>query len=385
LAALGRVLLLQQLTASEQRFRELAENIREIFWIIDPRSRTMLYVSPAYEEVVGRPVDSLPPETSALNRIIHPEDRGRVNLALDVLTRHEHEVEYRIVRPDGSVRWMHARGIPIRDEQGEVSRIVGIAEDVTTRRAGEVRQHFLAEASRILATSLDYKETLGNVARIAVPELADWCAIMLHENGGAIRPSEVAHIDADKTRLAWKLHEGFPSDPASAVRAYNVLRTGMPELVSQVADSNLEKLAESPEHLELLRELAPRSLMLLPLIARGRTLGMIWLAHSDSGRVYDADDLAVAEELARRAAAAIDNAFLHQDSKDARREAERRAQQETALREATAAVSSAFTTERSSSASQNELLKRPTRTARWLSASTARATKSKSQRLRASR
>jgi PAS domain S-box-containing protein len=344
-AALGRVLLLQQLTASEQRFRELAENIREIFWVIDPRSRTTLYVSPAYEEVVGRPLKSLPANTDALNRIVHPEDRGRIDLALDALTRHEHEVEYRIVRPDGSVRWMQSRGFPIRDEQGEVTRIVGIAEDITTRRAGEVRQRFLAEASRILATSLDYKETLGNVARIVVPELADWCALMLHENGGAMRPKEVAHVDAGKARLAWKFHEGFPSEPTAGVRAYNVLRSGMPELVSEFDDSLLEQLAESPEHLELLRELRPRSLMLVPLIARGRTLGMIWLAQSDSGRSYDADDLAVAEELARRAAAAIDNAFLHRDSKDARQEAERRAQGETALREATAAVSSAFTTE----------------------------------------
>jgi PAS domain S-box-containing protein len=344
-AALGRVLLLQQLTASEQRFRELAENIREIFWIIDPRTRTTLYVSPAYEEVAGRPVASLPSETDALNRILHPEDRGRVDVALDALTRHEHEVEYRILRPDGTVRWMHARGFPIRDEQGEVTRIVGIAEDITTRRAGEIRQQLLAEASRILATSLDYRETLGNVARVAVPELADWCAIILHENGDQIRPSEVAHVDADKAQLAWKFHDGFPCDPLARARAYKALRTGMPELVSEIDDSWFEKLAESPEHLELLRELDPRSLMLVPLIARGRALGMIWLAQSDSGRQYNTDDLAVAEELARRAAAAIDNAFLHQDSKEARQEAEQRAQQETALREATATVSSAFTTE----------------------------------------
>ena len=344
-AALGRVLLLQQLTDSEQRFRELAENIREIFWVIDPRARKLVYVSPGYEEVMGRPVEGLPAEMSALMKIVHSEDRGRLDLAIDALRQHESDVEYRIVRPDGSVRWIHARGFPIRDERGEISRIVGIAEDITTRRAGEVRQRFLAEASRILATSLDYQETLGNVARIAVPELADWCAIMLHENGRAIRPSEVAHVDADKTRLVYKVLNRFPSDAASVVRAYNVLRTGMPELVPQVSDSFLEKLAESPAHLKLLRELNPCSLMLVPLIARGRTLGMIWLAQSDSGRSYDADDLAVAEELARRAAAAIDNAFLHRDSKDARREAEQRALHETALREATADVSSAFTSE----------------------------------------
>src|SRR5262245_9607360 len=112
--ALSRVLLLQQLTASEQRFRELAENVREIFWVIDPRAQTVQYLSPAYEEVVGRPLESLPRETSALKQIVHPDDRGRVDLAIDALTRHEHEVEYRIVLPDGTVRWMHARGSPIR-------------------------------------------------------------------------------------------------------------------------------------------------------------------------------------------------------------------------------------------------------------------------------
>ncbi|MGH7469490.1 MAG: MHYT domain-containing protein [Longimicrobiales bacterium] len=344
-AALGRVLLLQQLTESEQRFRELAENIREIFWILDPRTRTTLYVSPAYEEVMGCPVGTLSRQTEAFLELVHPEDRGLVEVALDALTRHEHEVEYRIVRPDGGLRWINARGFPIRDEQGEISRIVGIAEDVTTRKAAEGRQRFLAEASRVLATSLDYKETLGNVARIAVPELADWCAIMLREDGKAVRTSEVTHVDANKTKLAWKFHERFPSDPGASVRAYQILGTGMPELVAEVTDSWLEQMAESPEQLDLMRALAPRSLMLVPLIARGRTLGLIWLAHAESGRLYNADDVAVAEELARRAAAAIDNALLHRDSKDARREAEGRAQQETALREATAAVSSAFTTE----------------------------------------
>ncbi len=196
-----------------------------------------------------------------------------------------------------------------------------------------------------LAFSLDYKETLGNVARIAVPEFADWCAISLRENGGALRTSEVAHADANKAKLAWKLHEGFPPDPGAPVRVYNVLRTGMAELVPEVTEEWFEKLAESPEHLDLRCTLRPRSPILVPLVARGRTLGMIWLANAESGRRYDPEDLAVAEELARRAAAAIDNALLHRENKDARHEAERRAQLETALREATATVSSAFTTE----------------------------------------
>ncbi|MGH7459999.1 MAG: MHYT domain-containing protein, partial [Longimicrobiales bacterium] len=344
-AALGRVLLQQRLTESERRFGELAENIREIFWVVDPRSRRILYVSPALDEVIGRPRESLKSDTNRFLDLVHAEDRGRVEVALDALTRQEHDVEYRVIRPDGDIRWIHARGLPIRDEHGETTRVVGIAEDITARKAAEERQRLLAEASRILAFSLDYKETLGNVARIAVPGLADWCAISLRDDAGALRISEVAHTDTGKVRLAWKFHEQFPPDPAAPVRLYNVLRTGIPDLISQVTESWLEKLAESPEQLELLRELGPQSLILVPLVARGRTLGMIWLAHVESGRRFGADDLAVAEELAGRAAGAIDNALLHRDSQNARTDAERRAQQESALREATAALSSAFTTE----------------------------------------
>ena len=158
--------------------------------------------------------------------LVHPEDRGVVEVALDALTRHEHEVEYRMVRPDGGVRWIHARGFPIRDQQGQISRIVGIAEDVTTRKAAEGRQRLLAEASRVLATSLDYQETLGNVARIAVPELADWCAIKLREDDREIRTGRSRPRDADRTKLARKFHQRFPSDPNASVRAYKVLAPG---------------------------------------------------------------------------------------------------------------------------------------------------------------
>lgn len=137
----------------------------------------------------------------------------------------------------------------------------------------------------------------------------------------------------------------------------------------------------------MLRALGPRSLIIVPLVARGRTIGMIWLAQAQSGRHYDADDLSFAEELARRAAASIDHSLLHRETKDARREAERRAQQETALRQATGAVSSAFTTEdvMSSSVLQNARSKRPTPTAHWCSASTLRTAKSRSRLWRVNR
>lgn len=305
-AALSRVLLLRQLTESERRFRELAENIREIFWVLDPRTRTLLYVSPAYEEVLGRPRVGLAEDTEAWLDAILPEDRSRVDMGVDAITRREHEFEYRLIRPDGEMRWMHARGFPIRDEQGVILRVVGLSEDITDRKSLEEHQRFLAEAGRMLAFSIDYEETLGNVARIAVPELADWCAICLREEGGALHVSEVAHVDLGKTRLAWKFHEAFPADPMAPVPLYDVFRTGMPELVHEVGESWMEQIAESAEHLAMLRALGPTSLIIVPLVARGRTIGMIWLARTEPGRHYDADDLSFAEELARRAAAAID-------------------------------------------------------------------------------
>lgn len=125
------------LRESEERFRQMAEHIREVFWLTDVRPHRLIYVSPAYEEVWGRPCDSLHEDDTSWRKSIHPEDRPRVMKAIETESQQgTYLAEYRIVRPDGSVRWILDRGFPIRNEAGEVYRVAGVAQDIT-----EIKQY----------------------------------------------------------------------------------------------------------------------------------------------------------------------------------------------------------------------------------------------------
>lgn len=154
----------KRLRESELHFRQLAENINEAFWIVDPNKREVLYVSPAYEGIWGRTCESLYQKPDSFLESVHPEDRKQVLAANERQRRGECcDGEYRIVRPDGSTRWIHDRAFPIIDEAGKVSRIVGIAEDVTERKRGEEQLRRLAAAVEQTADSIMITDTDGTI------------------------------------------------------------------------------------------------------------------------------------------------------------------------------------------------------------------------------
>ena len=171
---------------------------------------------------------------------------------------------------------------------------------------------FLVEASEELASSLDYESTLKQVAWLAVPDLADWCSISL-EQDGVLRTLAVAHSDPAKVALAKALQERYPSDPDSPNGPYQVLRTGESQLVPEVTEEMLAEAAMDAEQLELIRELNLFSALTVPLKARGRVFGVITWVNGEDGRRFGPDDVAFGEDLARRAAIAIDNALLHSE------------------------------------------------------------------------
>ena len=168
---------------------------------------------------------------------------------------------------------------------------------------------FVAAASETLAASLDYESTLRAVADLAVPRLADWCSIDLLDDG-RLRRVAVSHVDPEKVRFAWELWERYPTDPEAPTGAGAVLRTGVTELVEAVDDEVLDAAGLEPELRAIVRELQLTSGITVALQARGRTLGVITLVYAESGRAYGADDVRFAEDVARRAALAIDNAEL---------------------------------------------------------------------------
>jgi PAS domain S-box-containing protein len=172
------------------------------------------------------------------------------------------------------------------------------------------RLTFLAEASRVLASSLDYEVTLERTARLAVPVIADWCAVDVVESDGRLRRVALTHVDPDKEAWARELAERYSEDPDAPRGTHAVLRSGEPLLVSEVSDELLAQGARDEEHLRLLREVGLRSYIAVPLVARERVLGVLALASAESGRVYGEDDLGFAEEVARRAAVAVENASL---------------------------------------------------------------------------
>ena len=179
-------------------------------------------------------------------------------------------------------------------------------------RASERRSAFLAEAGALLAASLNYERTLAKVARLGVPTLADWCAVDVLESDGSIRRLAIAHVDPAKAALANRMRRRYPPEDAGAGLG-KVLRTGRPELLPEISPEDLASIAFDRVHLDILRALGVTSGMWVPLTARGRTLGAITLASSDSGRVYGADDLSLAEELGRLAGVALDNARLYEE------------------------------------------------------------------------
>ncbi|MBD0361817.1 MAG: GAF domain-containing protein [Coleofasciculus sp. C3-bin4] len=220
---------------------------------------------------------------------------------------------------------------------------VFFALDLTERKRAEQAQQYLAEASRVLSSSLDYHTTLASIAQLSVPQLADWCTVHLVEEDGSVQAIATAHVNPAKVVWAEEINQKYPFDPNEARGVAQVLRTGQSELYPEIPDHLLVEAARDAEHLQILREVGFRSVMIVPLLANSRTLGTISFVSAESGRRYDQADLVLAEELARRAALAVDNARLYWQAQQARQKAEQAATRTALLQAVTAAFSEALT------------------------------------------
>src|SRR5439155_16194100 len=172
-----------------------------------------------------------------------------------------------------------------------------VVTDITTRKRAEAERarlqeqlEFLADASVQLASSLDYETTLANVADLAVPRLADWCAIDLFHADG-IRRVAVAHADPARAEAAELIRTRFAPGIDDPTGPAEVRRTGEPQLIAEIPEAMLTDPPRDPEYADLLRSLGLRSVIVVPLLARGGTLGSLTLATAESGRQYDAVDL----------------------------------------------------------------------------------------------
>lgn len=269
---------------------------------------------------------------AAFVEFVHPEDRDSLNRAIaqSLEQKTDFELEFRVVWPDSSTHWISGKGQVFGDETGNAVRTIGVGTDISARQQIDEQQRFLGEATTLLTSSLDYQTTLETLAQLAVPQLADWCSIDILDENQTIRRLAVVHQDPSKVDWAYKLQERYPPDPHEPYGLPNVLRTGQAELYSEVPDSLLVQVARDAEHLEILRKIGFTSAMVVPLVARSRTLGAITFTSAESGRHYGQADLTFACELARRAALAVDNAGLF---KTVQQELAERQRTEAALRE----------------------------------------------------
>jgi PAS domain S-box-containing protein len=251
--------------------------------------------------------------------VIHPEDLEEVmqRWSTSLSTGEGYEVVFRLRRHDGVYRWHIGRAEPLRDGGRRVVSWLGTNVDIDDHRRAEIvlqererRAAFVSGATDALSQSLDYEPTLRSVARLAVPEFADWCAVDLLDENGELRRVAVEHPDPEKVRLAVALQERYPPDPEDPVGVLQVIRTGKAEFVPEIPEELLRQAARDDEHYQLISSLELRSYIIAPLRWRGSILGAMTFVYAESGRRYEPSDVRFVEDLAGRAATAIENSRL---------------------------------------------------------------------------
>ena len=254
------------------------------------------------------------------------EDRDKANVELrqvnEDLERQSGQLETQAVEMEAQAAELEATAEDLRSTNEELNtagRAAEAAREIAENALLQLEQEkqsreLLAEASRVLASTLDYQKTLETVARLTVGNLADWCAVDLVQPGGGIRQMVVSHVDEEKIKWAKELNKRYPPDYDGPTGVGHVIRTGQPELYSEISDEMLVAGSKDAQHLEIMRELQIKSALVVPMIARGHTLGALTLISTQKGRRYGEADLALTMEIATRAAIAIDNARLYQSA-----------------------------------------------------------------------
>jgi PAS domain S-box-containing protein len=223
-----------------------------------------------------------------------------------------------LVSRDGRARPIDDSGAPIRDQDGQLVGVVLVFRDISERKAAEQQQRSLAEVVALLNDSLDYERTVKQIVRFFVPAFADYCLLHVVDDTGQYRQAAVYHPDPDRQALVsafGRIEAGATARPGSLIR--QVLQTGQPLLVHPVQQPPHAESEPDAELLASYRELKPRSLMILPLRARGQIHGALALVGAESRLPYSQGDLASIEQLAERCALALENAELYRAARRA--------------------------------------------------------------------
>src|SRR6185436_19121752 len=317
------------------RFAGLVEGLDGIVWEADPATMGMTFVSQRAETMLGHPVRQWLEEPGFWHTLIHADDREAVLSLLRERARSGRDVrlEYRMTTADGRLIWIDNIVRPVAGDDGRVRRVQGLMLDVTQRKklteerdhllemaqaarveaeASAERARFLSSASELLASSLDQSATLDSLVRLAVPGFADWCVVHLAEPIDG-RRLHAAGEDQEGTGMADMLERlATSADLQTLLPALDRVKEGQPLLLSEIGPDWMESLAA-------VHQLAPKSAMVVPMTARGRAIGTLSFIVTRPERRYGPADLALARDLAHRAAVAVDNARLYAEAEGANR------------------------------------------------------------------
>ncbi|HET7433929.1 MAG TPA: ATP-binding protein [Thermoanaerobaculia bacterium] len=310
-------LLAEKLRGSELRYRTLVEvsPSRQAVWTASADGE--IEWSEAWTSITGQSREEL--QAGGGMRMVHPDDAPRTwSRWRDALTqRQPYEDEIRVLDRSGRYHWFSIRAVPVHASDGRILEWVGVIADIHERKRHEDNAAFLNRASELLASSLNVDQTLRNLARLTVPAIADWCAIDLVREGEPYDRLVIEHVDPSRAELAFELDRRFRPAPEVDPTAI-VLATGKSQILEELSDERLAEIVQ-PEALALSRTLGLRSWILAPMIARGRTIGAFNVVHGESGRRYAEEDIPFIEDIAHRAAIAIDNARLFEEAQRANR------------------------------------------------------------------
>ncbi|MEJ2215568.1 MAG: ATP-binding protein [Gemmatimonadota bacterium] len=309
--------IIAALRASEARFHGIVSIAADAIISVNAEQRIVLFNQGAEEifgyasaDVLGKPLDILLPDRFRAAHTRHMVEFSRSEATARRMGERE-EITGRRANgeefpADASISRLKVNGQQL---------FTVVLRDITDRKRAEETQRFLAEASSVLTSSLDYEGTLRSVARLVVPRFADWCVIYIVQEG-QIHRVETAHADPEREKAARALKR-YVLDPSRPHPVFPVIETGEADLIEDVPASLIPSVAQDVEHRDLLQALGLGSIIIVPLVARGETLGaMAWIREPGNSR-YRTDDLPIAEEIGRRAALAIDNAALYRQARQA--------------------------------------------------------------------
>ncbi|RKI33367.1 GAF domain-containing protein [Corallococcus sp. AB004] len=307
-----------QLRQEAERLRRLLETAAQVIWSTNPARDALAPISPSWAAFTGQAPEQMRNQGWLL--ALHPDDRAGTLAAWERSRagKQPFATRYRLRRVDGAYVWMLARGMPVLGPDGSVHEWVGTCIDIQAQVLGEERAAFLARASELFASSLDASATLASLANLSVSALADWCIVDVLHSDGHFERVQVVSADPSQAPLAATVQRLTPVPQDRPVYPPAVaLATGRSTLVPEVTDAVMQSVAQDADHLETMRRVGIRSLLTVPIMARGHILGALSFLITTSSRRYHDEDLRFAQELANLAGLAVDNARLLHGAREA--------------------------------------------------------------------